>query len=111
VILYAVGVLLAALLVLAGAAWIVRQMLRASEEGPPPRWAVLVAAGVLLAVPVGALAAYFAVPAPVSERGLTNSIERETGSAGLGSECSEVRNGRCITIRDAAGLWDVVTGG
>jgi len=154
-ILYAAGILLAAVLVLAGAARIVRRMVRTSDEGPPKWWAVLVAATVLLAVPIGAVAAYLAMPAPVSERGLTNSIERVTDSAGLGSECNEIADGRwrcvvgdssgsgssdyevatgwscwnarrsadnaeqtmparpegCTTIRDCAGLWDLVTGG
>ena len=104
-ILYAAGVLLAAVLVVVGAARIVRWAVQTSEEGPPQWWAVLLAAGALLAVLVGAAAAYILAPAPVSGRGITNSVERETNSTDLlESDCTEVRDGRWrCRVLDASG--------
>ncbi len=48
--------------------------------------------------------AYFLLPVPVSERSLTNSIERETRSAALSSECSEIVDGRWrCHVNDSSG--------
>jgi hypothetical protein len=58
---------------LAGAALLVRALIRTREEGPPPGWALIIAATVLLSIPVAAVCAYLLLPAPVSDRGLTNS--------------------------------------
>jgi hypothetical protein len=80
---------------LGGAALLVRALIRTREEGPPPGWALVLAATVLLAIPVAAVCAYRLLPAPVSDRGLTNSMERETGSNTLfESDCDEIRDGR-----------------
>jgi hypothetical protein len=65
---------------------------------------VLLAAGVLLAVPAAVLATYLFLPVPVSERTLVNSMERKTDSGGMSSACSERshRHWRC-SITDGAG--------
>jgi hypothetical protein len=76
---------------------------------------VLLAAGVLLVVPAGALATYFFLPVPISERTLVNSMERTTDSAGLSSSCSERGHGRWLCgINDGGGsgsaFYDVAAG-
>jgi hypothetical protein len=92
---YLVVLAVVGLAALLGAALLVRALIRTRQEGPPPAWAVALAAAVLLAIPAVAAGAYFVLPAPVSGRGLTNSVERETGSTTLfESECSEFGDGR-----------------
>ena len=93
-IVYLVLVAILAPSMLAGAAWLVRALIRTREEGPPGRWALSLAVAVLLAMPVGAACAYFFLPAPASKRGVTNSIERETDAGLIPSECSKTRDGR-----------------
>ena len=70
----------------------------------------MLAAAVLLAVPAVAVATYFVLPVPVTERTLTKSIERETGSAGRynSSSCSDRPGGgwRC-SISDSSGSGSV----
>jgi hypothetical protein len=95
---------------LLGVVWAVRAAINSRDDGPPVWWAVLLAAAALLAVPTGAVATYLLLPVPITERTLTHSVERETGSAGLysSSSCSE-RGGkrwRC-NIADSAGSGSV----
>jgi hypothetical protein len=89
--------------VLLGVVSLVRTLIGVREEGPPPWWAVLVGAVALLAIPVGAVWAYFLLPAPITERSLANSIERETNQ-GFTSDCSKEfgQKWRC-EMRDASG--------
>lgn len=98
-------VLLAAVLVLVGVRWAVSGLIdvRSGGGGPAP-WAVLVGAGLLLALPLCAVAAYFLLPAPTSATTLINSLERETGSAGRIGACIQ-RSGerwRC-RVNDSSG--------
>jgi hypothetical protein len=76
---------------LVGVVWAVRVAINTTDSGPRAWWAVLLAAAALLAVPVGAAAIYFLLPLPVTETILTQSLERETGSAGFysSSSCTE----------------------
>jgi hypothetical protein len=114
-ILFFVAVAMAAVLALLGAVWLVRALINSRESGPPAWWAVLLAAAVLLAVPVAAVATYLLLPVPLTEGTLTQSIERETHSAGFSSECSkrEERSWRC-SIDDTSGSgvaqYDVTAG-
>lgn len=80
------AVYLAVLFVVAAAALlgvilVMRALIGIREEGPPPWWAVLLGALILLAVPVAAAAAYLRLPAPVTERTLLNSVDREAYDA------------------------------
>jgi heme/copper-type cytochrome/quinol oxidase subunit 2 len=109
-ILFFVAVGVVAVLALFGAFRLVRALVNTRESGPPAWWAVLLAAVVLLVVPAVAVATYFVLPVPVTERTLTQSIERETGSAGLhnSSSCSGRPGGawRC-SISDSSGSGSV----
>jgi hypothetical protein len=68
-----------------------------------------------VAVPTAAVATYLLLPVPISERTLTNSIERDTGSASFSSECSEraAERWRChVDDRSGSGYAQyVVTAG
>jgi hypothetical protein len=100
---YLAGFALLVVLALVGAALTVRAVVHSRDEGPPSWWAVLLAAGVLVAVPVGAIAAYLLLPAPVSERGLRHSMERRTDEPGS-FECSDARDERwACRFRDPSG--------
>jgi hypothetical protein len=94
---YFVLVAVLAMLALAGAALLVRGLVRTREAGPPAWWATLIAATVVLAIPAAAVATYLLLPAPVSARSLANSIEHEVGSGIIPSDCSQVGGGswRC----------------
>jgi hypothetical protein len=98
------AVAIAAVLALLGALWLIRALINSRGADPPAWWAVLLAAGVLLAVPAAVLATYLFLPVPVSERTLVNSMERKTDSGGMSSACSERshRHWRC-SITDGAG--------
>jgi hypothetical protein len=102
-IVYLVFVALMSLMALLAIAWCVRALVRHRATGPPAAWAVLLGAALLLAVPVAAASAYLFLPAPVSERTLTNSVERETNSAGLASDCSERGNRWRCDVTDSQG--------
>jgi hypothetical protein len=106
-VLFFAGVGIAAVLALLGAIWLVRAMINSRGVEPPAWWAVLFAAAVLLAVPTAAVATYLLLPVPITERTLTNSVERDTGSAGMASECSEraAERWRCsVTDRSGSGF-------
>jgi hypothetical protein len=88
------AVYLAVLFVVAAAALVgvvllIRALIGIRAEGPPPWWAVLLGALVLLAVPAVAAAAYFRLPAPLTERTLLNSIDREENSSFEATSCSK----------------------
>ena len=103
-VLFFAAVAIAAVLALLGAVWAVKALISTRGTEPPAWWAVLLAAAILLAVPTAALATYFLLPVPVTERTLVHSMERKTDSAGLASACSERshRHWRC-SIADGAG--------
>jgi hypothetical protein len=58
-----------------------------SAEAPPPKLVLGIAAAFAGAVAT-AVAAYLLVPMPLTAKSLKNSLERESGSAGIGGECS-----------------------
>jgi hypothetical protein len=99
---YLVGMAVLGLVVLLGAALLVRRLIR-RNEGPPPAWAVALGAVVILAIPIAAAGAYFFVPVPVSDRGLTNSIEREADS-------TDLLESRCEQSRDESWRCNVLDG-
>lgn len=61
--------------------------------------------GTIVAVLLGAGAAvYLLVPVPLRAETLTHSLERETGSSGLGGECERAQGDRWrCTVSDAGG--------
>jgi hypothetical protein len=68
---------------------------REGASGTPGVRLVLTVAACLAGALAAALGAYLFVPVPPSQGALENSVERETGSAGLAGDC----------IRDAASRW------
>ena len=89
--LFFVAVTILCVLGLVGVVWAVRAAINSTESGPPDRWAVVLAAAALLAVPAGAAAIYFLLPVPITETTLAHSIERETDALTVYSSasCSE----------------------
>jgi hypothetical protein len=114
-VLFFAAVAIVAVAALLGAVWLIRALINSRGLEPAAWWAVLLAAGVLLAVPAGALVTYFFLPVPISERTLVHSMERKTDSAGMASGCSEraQRRWRChITHGAGSGSagYEVTTG-
>jgi hypothetical protein len=80
--------------------------IRGGAPGAPPLRLVLGIAAALVGAVSIAMAAYLWAPVPLTAETLTNSVERESGSAGTGGECS--RSGsegwRCdVTDGDGSG--------
>lgn len=77
---------------------------RGGATGAPPTRQLLGIAGAFAAAVAAALAAYVFAPVPLTANTLTNSVERESGSAGIGGECSRRadEHWRC-EITDGAG--------
>jgi hypothetical protein len=94
-----------ALLALVGVRWAVSALVDVrSANGDPAPWAVLFAAGLLLAVAFVGIAAYFLLPAPTSATTLINSLEGETGSAGHVGTCRQQRGERWrCSVNDSSG--------
>jgi hypothetical protein len=114
--LFFVAVGVACVLALLGVVWAVRAAINSTEDGPPARWAVLLAAAALLAVPTGAAAIYYLLPVPLTETTLAHSIERETDALTLydSASCERAGDGwRCDVpeISDSGMVEYAVTAG
>jgi hypothetical protein len=90
--------------------------IRGGAPGAPPLRLVLGIAAALIGALSIAMAAYLWASVPLTAKTLTNSVERESGSAGIGGECS--RNGsarwRCeVTDGEGSGTatYEVSTDG